>query len=381
MRLTAMECRPLVLLSGLAPGGAESVTVSFLRRLKDAGRDVPLGTVTARLDGPLAADVRAAGVCRYDLGASRLADPVALARLTALIRRERFDVIHAHGQDATMLAALACAVHRIPLVVTRHVIEEPHTGWRQRLRARGTNASLCRARAVVAVSHAAAVALKPTGVSSRRVRVIHNGIELERFSGSASAAGHRFRTEWGFGPDDQLILVPAVMRDGKGHDLLVDAMPRIMSRAPRARVLFAGSGPLEPRLRERARAYGAAIVFLGHRTDIPALLSAADLVVLASESEALPTALMEAAAASRAVVSTRVGGVAEVVEDQRTGLLVSPGDAAGLAAGILTLLRDRELAGALGRAARTKAEARFGIDLQVERTWELWHEAAAGHVA
>jgi glycosyltransferase involved in cell wall biosynthesis len=377
----ATDCRPLVLISGLAPGGAESVTVSFLRRLKNAGREVPLCTVTSRLDGPLAEDVRLAGVKRYDLGASRLADAGALARLSALIRRGRFDVVHAHGQDATILAALACAIHRVPLVVTRHVLGEPMAGWRQRVRARGMTVSLRRASAIVAVSRATAMALQPSGIPPQRVRVIHNGIELERYATDGTAAGQRIRAEWGFGSGDPLILVPAVMRDGKGHDLLLDAMPRIIGQMPRARLLLAGTGPLEPALRERARVYGAAVVFLGHRHDVPALLGAADLVVLASQSEGLPTVLMEAAAAGRPVVSTRVGGVDEVVVDRRTGLLVSPGDAAGLAAAVVTVLQDRGLADALGGAARAEAEARFGIDAQVKRTCDLWREIAARHAA
>jgi glycosyltransferase involved in cell wall biosynthesis len=378
---SATDCRPLVLLSSLAPGGAESVTVSFLRRLKHSGRDVPLCTVTSQPDGPLARDVRLAGVTRHDLGASRLADAGALARLSALIRRERFDVVHAHGQDATILAALACAMHRIPLVATRHVLEEPLRGWRHRVRARGMVASLRQARAVVAVSRAAAVALEPTGIPRDRIRVIHNGIELERFAVNDAYMGHRIRTDWGFSTDDPLVLVPAVMRDGKGHHLLIDSLPRIIAHVPRARLLLAGTGPLEPALRERARVYGASVVFLGHRTDIPALLNAADLVVLASQSEALPTVLMEAAAAGRPVVSTRVGGTDEVVVDRKTGLLVSPADPAGLATAVVTLLQNRELAGTLGAAARAEADARFGIDLQVDRTCELWREIAASHAA
>jgi glycosyltransferase involved in cell wall biosynthesis len=370
-----------VVLSGLAPGGAESVTVSFLRRLKNAGRDVPLCTVTSRLDGPLAEDVRLAEVTRFDLGASRLADARALARLSALIRRKRFSVVHSHGQDATIVAALACAIHGIPLVVTRHVLEEQITGWRQRVRARGMTASLRRAHAVVAVSRATAVALKPTGIPPQRVRVIRNGIELERYATCSTAAGDRIRAEWGFSTDDPLVLMPAVMRDGKGHDLVLDAMQRIIAQVPRARLLLAGTGPLEPRLRERARVYGASVVLLGHRTDVPELLNAADLVVLASQSEALPTVLMEAAAAGRPVVSTRVGGVDEVVVDRKTGYLVSPSDVAGLAGAVVALLRDRGLAEALGRAARAEAEARFSIDLQIQRTWELWREVAVRRAA
>ena len=117
--------RPLVVVSSLAPGGAERVTVSFLRRLKSAGHDVPVCTVSSQQDGALAEELRQAGVARYDLAARRLADARALLRLIRLIRGERYDLVHAHGQDAAILAALACAVCGVPFVATRHVLEEP----------------------------------------------------------------------------------------------------------------------------------------------------------------------------------------------------------------------------------------------------------------
>jgi glycosyltransferase involved in cell wall biosynthesis len=118
--------------------------------------------------------------------------------------------------------------------------------------------------------------------------------------------------------------------------------------------------------------------FLGPRDDMPDLMAACDVVVLPSRAEALPTALMEAAAAGRPVVATRVGGVPEVVEDGRTGLLVPAGDPHALARALASVLADPVRAAALGDAARALARQRFGIDRQVERTIELWTRVVAG---
>jgi glycosyltransferase involved in cell wall biosynthesis len=374
--------KPLVLISSLAPGGAERVTVSFLRRLALEGRAVPVCTVSSRQDGPLAEELRRAGVARHDLGARRLADPAAFLRLIRLLRRDAYDLVHAHGQDAAVLAAAARVFHPAPLVITRHVLEEPADGWRQRARARAAVTALRRADALVAVSGATAAALvRIAGVPREGVRVIPNGVELERFAAlGPTGARSEVRRALGAGPDDPLVLVPAVLRAGKGHDVLLDAMARIRAQVPRARLLIAGAGPLEAALRERGRVQGEAVVFLGHREDIPALLDAADLVVLPSMAEALPTALMEAAAAGRPVVSTRVGGVEEVVADRHTGLLVPPADAPALAEAIVTLLRDPGRARAYGRAARAVAHERFGADAQVRRTWTLWEELTRAEV-
>jgi glycosyltransferase involved in cell wall biosynthesis len=366
--------RPLVLISSLATGGAERVTVSFLCRLARKGPDAMLCTVTARHDGPLAAELLEEGVIRHDLAARRLADPFALLRLLRLMRRERIDIVHAHGQDASILAAAARCLSRIPLVVTRHVLDEPSADWRENLRARFALAALRRADGVVAVSSAVADQLVETaGLPRRATHVIPNGIDLERFDRPDLVARRaELRSALGFGPDEHVVLVPAVLREGKGHEVLLEALPGLKARVPSVRVAFAGDGEREVALRLQARPHGDTVMFLGGRDDMPELLAACDLVVLPSLAEALPTALIEAAAAGRPVVATRVGGAAEVVENDRTGLLVPPGDPAALAKAIEALLTDRWRANAFGEAARRLAYERFSLDLQISRTQAVW---------
>lgn len=372
--------KPLVLISGLASGGAERITVSFLRHLQEQGEAVPLCTVTARHDGPLAEELALAGIVRFDLGARRLADPLAVARLLALVHRRGFDLVHAHGQDAAVLAHWARRLARFRLVITRHVMEEPMTGRRQRLRARAACAAIRRADAVVTVSHAIAQRLvELSGRPREAIHVIENGIELERFDISAPTVRQRVRESLGASPEDPLVLVPAALRDGKGHEILLRALPALRRRVPAVRVLFAGAGEREAALRKEARAVGDAVQFLGLRTDVPELMNGCDLVVLPSATrsdgtveEALPTVLIEAAAAGRAVVATRLSGIPEIVVDGRTGLLVPPGDPAALADAIATLLLDGARARAYGAAARRLARQRFAIESQITHTVALW---------
>jgi glycosyltransferase involved in cell wall biosynthesis len=371
---------PLVLISSLAPGGAERVTVTLLSRLRREGMAVPLCTVTSRHDGPLAREVRNAGVQRMDLGARRLADPFALIRLIRLLRAESVDLIHAHGQDAAILGAAACRVSRIPLVITRHVLEEPGEGRRQRVRARLTLGAFRQADVPVAVSLATAVRLsRLSGRATEDIRVLHNGIDVDAYSAPApEPARQALCHELTLPLDARLVLLPAVMRAGKGHDVLLDSVPAIAGRVPRVHFLLAGTGDLEDRLRARAAGHAHSVHFLGHRTDMPELMAGCDLVVLPSMAEALPTVLMEAAAAGRPVVATRVGGVPEVVVDSETGLLVPSEDPAALAGAITALLMDRSRARAFGRRARKVARSRFSLERQVERTVGLWQETVLG---
>jgi glycosyltransferase involved in cell wall biosynthesis len=368
--------RPLVLISSLQTRGAERVTVSFLARLRQQGFEVPLGTLTRRHDGLLADDLVASGVERLDLECRRLADPVALVRLVRLLRRRRIGVVHAHGQDATILAAAACAIEGVPLIVTRHVMEEPtetvRLAWRSSLSLR----ALQRAERVVAVSQAVARRLVLDVKLSRPPEVVLNGIDPSFFDLGSRDPGHELRKFLGLG-SGPVILSVAALAEGKGHDVLLAAAEALHGRFEELAVVLAGEGPLEDELRARAAQTGVAVHFLGHREDIPQLMSMADLVCQASLSEALPTALMEAGAIGRPVVATRVGGTEEVVDDQQTGLLVAAGDPEALAKAMECLLRDPERAARMGRVAARSARRRFSLEAQAEATVELWRQVSA----
>ena len=368
--------RAFVLISGLATGGAEKVTVHFLRQLRRTEHQAGICTLTRRHDGPLARETETAGIARTDLGARRLADPRALVRLLRLLQREDPDIIHAHGQDASILAAAARLITARPLVITRHVLDEPEGSLRQMCRARLALSALRHADSVIAVSHATAGRLSGlTALSPKKIRIIPNGISLEPFLASdLQARGQQLRERLGLSAEERVVLIPAVLREGKGHEVMLAALPGMQRAIGSLRLVFAGNGNREAALREQAKPFGDKVLFLGNFSDIPLLLSACDLAVLPSMSEALPTVLIEAAAAGRAVVATRVGGTAEVVKEHFTGLLVRPNDPEALAAAIVNLLQDPKRLQAFGAAARKHALENCSMELQVQRTLELWSE-------
>jgi glycosyltransferase involved in cell wall biosynthesis len=372
-----MAVRPLVLVSSLAAGGAERVVVSLVCRLAQRGHPVGLCTLTSRVDNEqLAGELRHAGVIRHDLGARRLAEPRACGRYMRLLRRTGFNVVHAHGQDAWILASLVRRVTPVPLALTRHVLEEPAETWRQSLRRRCALAAARHGDALVAPSAATAEQLAQlAGLYPSRIHVIPNGVDLDRFECPGTTTSRAdVRRSLGLADHERLVLVPAVLRHGKGHDVLLDALPLIQAECPAARLAFAGGGEREAELRERTR--GSNVMVLGHRSDIPELLAGCDVVALPSLSEALPTALIEAAAARRPVVATRVGGIPEIVEHGVTGLLVPPADPRALASAIVAVLADPVRAHAFGEAGRVAARYRFSLDAHVDRTLDLWSRLA-----
>lgn len=372
--------RPLVLLSSLATGGAERVTVSFLRRLAGTPHEAALCTLSSRNNRPVASELQEAGIVHHDLGARRLADPLALVRYLRLLRGERFDLVHAHGQDAWILAAAARSLLRLPLALTRHVLDEPSRNRRERLRARFALAAARRADALIAVSSATADHLSRIARIPRSgIHVIANGIEITRFDRPELRQRRpELRSGFGFEAEERIVLVVSVLREGKGHEVLIESLPMLWKRVPRARLAFAGDGEREAALRALAQRYGRGVVFLGAREDVPELLAACDLVVLPSFAEALPTSLIEAAAAGLPSVATKVGGVPDVVEHERTGLLVPPGSPGALAEAMARVLLDRNLSRNLGERACRRAREGFSLDAQVRKTQALWSEMVAG---
>jgi glycosyltransferase involved in cell wall biosynthesis len=170
------------------------------------------------------------------------------------------------------------------------------------------------------------------------------------------------------------VITVANLRREKAHEVLLDAAASLVPTHPSLQFLIVGDGPRRSELEARARALklGGHVSFLGHREDIPALLAAADLFVLPSRSEAFPNGAMEAMAAGLPVVANAVGGLLDLVESGRTGLLIQPDDRQALSAAIDGLVRTPERAAALGSAAREAVAARYSFDRMVAAFEDLY---------
>ncbi|MBN2469888.1 MAG: glycosyltransferase family 4 protein [Anaerolineae bacterium] len=369
--------RVMMMVSGLPIRGAERNMVNVLPVMQQAGVDVVLGTLNTRRDGPLAEVFAQTGIERLDMGARRMLDPAAWQRFTAALRARQIDLVHAQDQDTIIYAAAAHLRLGMPAVMTRHVLFEPATGIKTWARARLV---LLAARygfdRIVAVSEAvreqfAALA----GLPPARIQTIYNGLDMEHFLAAEDRAALRARFGWG--AEEQVVLLIAALDEGKGHDVLLRAIPAVQAARPDARFKLVGRGPLEATLRAQIAPFGPAVELLGQRTDVPALLAAADAVVQTSWAEALPTVLIEAGASALPVVATDVGGSAEIVADGETGYIVPPGDAAQVAGRLVALLEDPAGAAAMGQRARARVLAMFSLPEQVRQTVALYESVLA----
>lgn len=315
----------------------------------------------------------------------RTADPVAAVRtaraLTRLVRARRPQIVHTHMAMAGALGRLAARRAGVPVIVHTfhgHVlsgyflrpVSKAFVAAERRL-ARWTDA-------LVSISPAVRDELLSFGIGRPgQWHVIPIGLPLDGLlAGTPSTQEARLRL--GLPPAGPVVGIVGRLVPIKDHSTFLEAAARVARRRPDATFVVAGDGELRVPLEARARSIlGERVRFLGWVRDLPALYGSLDVVVLTSRNEGTPAALIEAGAAARPAVATRVGGVPEVVRDGATGLLVPPGDPEAVAASVLALLEQGERARALGAAARAWVGGRFSADRLADDVAALYTELLA----
>lgn len=378
--------RVLVVIDSLAFGGAENVLVTLAAEAPRLGLELDVLSLAPPTNGRATwlPRLRAAGLEPRFLDISRLAQPDAVPRLARAIRESGCDVVHAHLEDATTLAPLAGRLARRPVLCTLHHVPVPLRG-REAVRERLAVMAGGRSAGLVLVSqasHDGFAARYPRSHRPGRWSVVHNGVDLERFRPTAPGEPTELPAELGVPAGAPVVAVVGHMRIGKGQDVAVRAWPEVVAEHPEARLLLIGNGPLEDEYRDLARSLGVAdrVVFAGARDDVAAILPRTTLVALPTRMEALPTALLEAAASGVASVATDVGGVPEVVVDGETGWLVPAPEPGLFAAALRDALRDPARLRARGAAARRRAEECFGSAAWADRLAARYAAVAAGWV-
>jgi L-malate glycosyltransferase len=282
-------------------------------------------------------------------------------------RRQRIKAVQACDLYANVFALPAAALAGVPVRIGSRRELNPDKSDAQISLQR--HAYRC-AHVVVANSSAGRAHLEREGVPSSRIRVIPNGIAADRFRPTSRVQ------------PVQTIVTVANLRREKAHDVLLRAAALLVPTHGNLRFVIAGEGPCASALRALAASLrlDGHVEFLGHVTDVPALLGRADAFVLPSLTEAFPNAAMEAMAAGLPVVASAVGGLLDLIDHGHTGLLAPAGDPSALAAAISTLVSDPVRAARLGAAAREHVASRYSFDRMV-RSFEDLYLAHLGEAA
>ncbi|MFP4055623.1 MAG: glycosyltransferase family 4 protein [Candidatus Brocadiia bacterium] len=345
--------------------GGEQQALHLATGLRERGHEA---TVACQPGSPMAQRSRAAGLAVVEVRMRGEADFLAVLALRKLIRRGQFGIVHMHTSHAHTLGCAAVALGRQgKAIVSRRVdfgvAANPISGFKYR---HGVDR-------FIAISQAVKRVLVEGGVSPERVAVVHSGIDLARFEDLPAS---RFREQFGLPPEAPVIGNVAAMADHKGQRYLLAAMPRVLEAEPGARLFVVGDGELRGALEAQARELDIehAVTFTGFRTDVPQWLDFFDVFVMSSHLEGLCTSVLDALAMRKPVVATTAGGLPEIVDHEKTGLLVPSKAPRPLAEAIVRLVRDRELARRLGEAGRRRVEEAFSADAMVEGTLRVYRE-------
>jgi glycosyltransferase involved in cell wall biosynthesis len=349
-------------------------------------------------------------------------DEAAIEAIAAHLRAVRADVVHNHMYRAEVIGTQAAwrlaGTGRRPLVVS--------TVHSSRVRSEDDRSVLRRLTPkmdhLIAVSRAIVRKIEDEGRIGAPVSLIYNGVDLQRYVDQEACC--TLHAEYGIEEGAPIVGVVARLEPEKGHPTLLEAWPRVLASVPNAHLLIVGEGSQRGALEAQAAALGllgdrsasserpdpavsgadpadrasapisagtagtagaavaagaagGRVTFAGRRDDIPAVTAALDVAVLPSYREAQGLSILEAMALSRPVVASAVGGIPEMIDDGRTGLLVAPHDAPALGAAIARLLTDHPLADTLARAGHDLVYERFCVEQMVRSIETIYDESVA----
>ena len=362
--------RILQISSASSFGGGERYVADLTNALHDRGHDL---YVAVRPRSPLVQQLQVPPDKITTLPLRNALDLRSAHELARLVRQQEIEVVHAHMARDYSLAAYATRRNReTKFIVTRHVLFPLNRLHRQ---------TLARAHRVIAVSNAVASELRNGAIAgSEKIVVVHNGIDTNRF---AKALVDFDRGE--FLRNNKLptdcLLVGSIgeLRTLKRHDDFIRAAAIVAKEFPQAHFVLAGvdassTGEVRTQLERLVAELGLAERFhlLGWLNDAEKLLAAMDVFVSASETESFGLAIAEAMAAGTAVVATQTEGAREVIEDQRTGLLVPIGDVPRIARAVTSLLADEQQRKQLGRRAKEAVASQFSLKRMVDEIERLY---------
>ena len=372
--------RLLVVIGSSDIGGAERSSLTVLGCLDPERFEVSIACAGR---GPMLAEYRCHAGAVWPLDALDIGKPSGRAGIAAVIAEIRPHIVHTHLWSADAAAGLASRLARVPVLVsTVHGAYHVPLGVRGAGRIRREVQSFVYRLvyrwfdAIVAVSSYVRddlIRRRGVRVPADRIHVVHNAIAVPCADRASPPSPDTVRAG-----RPGLIVNVANFFPGKGHDCLLRAIPAVLAEFPEARCVLVGDGPERPAMEALADRLGIAprVTFEGRIPDPAGVLAAGDVVVLPSLSEGLPRVVLEALGLGKPVVATRVGGIPEIIEDGRTGLLVSPDDPGALAAAVSQLWRDPAFARRLGDAGREEVRSRFSVEQAVRQTERLYLDLA-----
>ncbi|MBI5071375.1 glycosyltransferase [Candidatus Falkowbacteria bacterium] len=348
------------IITGLPFGGAETMLFDLARRLSADNFEVKVATAVR--GGPLVQDFKEAGI---EVRIFEKRGKIGLGlifKLWRFLRREKPDIVHTHLFGGDTWGRIAAVLARVPIIISTEHNTNLDEGWAKRKLKKFLSHFT---KKIVAVSEAVKnYSVVYDKIRAKKIVVVQNGIDLEKFISSS---------EKDFG-DPPIIGVVGRLEEQKGYKYLFEAL-NLIKTIPWI-LWVVGDGSKKSELERLAKDLNLRerIIFLGARRNIAEILNQIDIFVLPSLWEGLGIAVLEAAAAGKPIVASRVGGIPEIIEEDRTGILVEPKNVKSLADGLEHILLGSAEAKEMGARARAMAEEKFGVEKMVGSYENLYKE-------
>lgn len=355
-------------------GGAEMCSLTLMKHLDRERCEVYLA---APPGGALLVQAKEAhipvetfplpGISGFPLGTIQ-----TLSRLKKWIKSNNLDLIHANSQRTAAYAALIARTTKTPYIFHDH--ELIPLGWGHHFIGRS-------AARIITVSEEGK---KRYGSTTYPVECIYNGIEVPDITNLRNPGD--VRDEFHISPYAPLLIIAGRMIADKGHMDLIHAMQSVLKEVPETRLIIVGGAKLsetdeyENELKRSVISMGLdkSIYFTGFRDDLMSLFNAADIVVHPALKDNLATVVIEAMALEKPVISTRTGGIKEIISSGEDGILIGPGDNIALAEAIISLLGDSDKRGELGRKAAKTVHERFAVSRYADQISRIYQQVIEG---
>jgi len=356
--------RILQILPELNVGGVETGTLDLSKYLVRLGHK----SVVVSAGGALVKELEASGAKHYTLAVNKKSITSIfklIPELAGIIKKEEIDIVHARSRVPAWIAYFACRRTKAIFITTCHGYYQKHLfssvmGWAKRV--------------IVLSNVIARHMIEDFSVPHERIRLVPRSVDLERFKYLDPQAKRK---------DVFNVGIIGRITPLKGHLHFIKAMARISRLVPRLKIWIVGDAPAskeaykeEVQVLVRRLGLWHCTEFLGTQRDIPGILAHLDLVVLATTThEAFGRVVVEAMASGVPVIATKVGGVVDIIEDGKDGILVPPADAKSIADAVMRIFNDPQLAGSLAEAAYAKVKEKYNVELMVKNTLDVYRQA------
>lgn len=378
-------------------GGAERAAVEIAVRLAERHDVTMIGSRLRPQDEdtdtfrPTVARLREAGVPLISLGRTSVPKVWEWRPLVRHLRHGGYDVLHTHLVGSNTWGPMLKALGRVGAWVPHEQTPFSHGKGPRYFRESGAEAFMnpwfvgpLADRLIVPSRWSLESLVTRQGVPREKIRVVPNAAPatMPQPSDDRAAVRRTMQVE----DHEQVIVIAAMLRPEKGHEIAIAALAKVLERHPDAVLAIAGEGEirevvgLRPQLEQQASALGisASVRFLGRRHDVMDVLGASDVCLLSSHNENLPLAVLEYMESGTPIVTTDAGGTPELVEDGVHGLVVPRGDVDAMATALLRVLDDPDAAAVRAKAAQERRRTAFTWDVIADKVEDVYREALSG---